>query len=109
MILTDTDDPYTVCASKAVSSQILRLIKEGIRNEELIILKRLEKLMRGAKGPGEANMIPLWACLWSLILTYRDCMIVYKQYSLAPRPNSKQPGCSGNINFLLVFLFFDPD
>jgi hypothetical protein len=105
---TDADKTYSALASKAVSSQILLVIKEGIRKEELLVLKYLEKLMYGAKGPGEENMIPLWACLWSLILTYRDCMNVYNQYSLAPRSNYKQPGCSGMPIFLPGICFSKP-
>jgi hypothetical protein len=65
--------------SKATSRQILMIVKEGIREAESVILKALEKPMYGASGPGQKNMIPLWACLWSLLLTYRDCMVVYKQ------------------------------
>ena len=99
MVLNGTYNQHSIPASKAVSSQILHVIKKGIRKEELYVLKCLEKLMYGAKGPGQENMIPLWACLWSLILTYRDCMDIYKLYSSAPRPNDKQAGCSGMSNF----------
>lgn len=92
--LSNSDDDNSVLASKAVKNQILLVLKEGMETEERLILKALHKLLYGAKGPGENNMIPLWACMWSLILTYRDCMAVYKQYAISPRPNRFQPGCS---------------
>jgi hypothetical protein len=98
--LSNSDDNNAILASKAAKNQIVLDVKKGIENEERLILKALHKLIYGAKGPGQNNMIPLWACMWSLILTYRDCMAVYKQYSVAPRPNSFQPGCSG------MFLLF---
>jgi hypothetical protein len=88
--------------SKAASSQILQIVKEGIRETEFMILKALEKPIYGASGPGEKNMIPLWACLWSLMLTYRDCMVVYKLFSHAKRLNTRQPGCSGTPSSVLL-------
>jgi len=84
-----------IMVSKAVKNQIVVLIKTAIREEEFFIHKKLDGLIYGGKGPGKKNMIPIWACLWSLILTYRDCAAVYKQYARAPRPNTMQPGCSG--------------
>jgi hypothetical protein len=59
-------------------SQLLLIIKEGIRAAELTLLDNLEKFVYGSKGPGKNNMIPLWTTLWTLILTYRDCMTTYK-------------------------------
>lgn len=64
--------------SRTVISQLLLIIKDGIRTAELTLLASLEKLVYGVKGPGKNNMIPLWTTLWTLILTYRDCMTTYK-------------------------------
>jgi hypothetical protein len=64
--------------SRTVVSQLLLIIKEGIRAAELTLLDNLEKFVYGSKGPGKNNMIPLWTTLWTLILTYRDCMTTYK-------------------------------
>lgn len=94
MVVAGNSELNGQLAPKAISSQILQVIKDGIREAESVILKALEKPIYGASGPGEKNMIPLWACLWSLILTYRDCMVVYKQYSLAKRLNTRGPQCS---------------
>jgi hypothetical protein len=95
IVPSNSDDPSEYWAPKAVSSQLLVVIKKGIRAEEMFVLKQLEKLMYGGSGPGQHNMIPLWACLWCLILTYRDCMAVYKKFKGAPAVNRGQPGCSG--------------
>lgn len=92
------NEPHNgVLVSKVSSSQILQRVKEGIRKAESVVLKALEKPVYGASGPGEKNMVPLWACLWSLILTYRDCMMVYRQFSFAKRLNTRQPRCSGKF------------
>ncbi|KAE9375236.1 hypothetical protein N431DRAFT_196566 [Stipitochalara longipes BDJ] len=64
--------------SRTVVSQLLLIIKDGIRTAELTLLDNLEKLVYSSKGPGKGNMIPLWTTLWTLILTYRDCMMAYK-------------------------------
>jgi hypothetical protein len=64
--------------SRTVVSQLLLIIKDGIRTAELTLLDNLENLVYSSKGPGENNIIPLWTTLWTLILTYRDCMTTYK-------------------------------
>ena len=70
--------------SIAASSQLLLVTKEGIREAERDILDALEPLVNSSKGPGQRNAIPLWACLWSLILMYRDRMAAYNQYLSQP-------------------------
>lgn len=67
--------------SNAVSSQLFVVVKRGICAAEPSILQALETLLCGAKGPGQRNSLALWACMWSLILTYRDCVATYKLYS----------------------------
>lgn len=66
--------------SLAASSQLLLIIKQGIYEAEFQILAGLESYLYSSKGPGQRNAIPLWACLWSLILMYRDRMAAYNQY-----------------------------
>jgi hypothetical protein len=38
---------------------------------EVNILAQLQKILFGGKGPGKNNMLPVWICIWLLILTYR--------------------------------------
>jgi hypothetical protein len=78
--MTTSSDPARTKQhiSRTVVSQLLLIIKEGIRTAELTLLDNLEKLVYSTKGPGQKNMIPLWTTLWTLILTYRDCMTTYK-------------------------------
>jgi hypothetical protein len=71
--------------SLAVCSQLLLIIKKGIREAETEILEGLEPHLYSSKGPGQRNAIPLWACLWSLILMYRDRMAAYNQYLGQPQ------------------------
>ena len=58
--------------SKAVHVQLAALVSQGIVDLEKQILSKLQELLfTSSKGPGKSNMLPLWACLWLLILTYR--------------------------------------
>ena len=70
--------------SLAASSQLSLVIKEGIREAEYEILESIEPHLNSSKGPGQRNAIALWACLWSLILMYRDRMAAYNQYLNQP-------------------------
>ena len=91
-LYSESDDDTPMIHSSAISNQILLVIKEGICSAEFTILDIIEKLVYGSKGPGQDNLIPLWACLWSLILTYRDCMVTYKKWSMfykEAKPDSK--------------------
>ncbi|PMD15544.1 hypothetical protein NA56DRAFT_753817 [Hyaloscypha hepaticicola] len=76
-----TTCPYTgnkMHISRTVVSQLLLTIRDGICTAEITLLETLEKLIYSSKGPGVQNIIPLWTILWTLILTYRDCMTTYK-------------------------------
>jgi hypothetical protein len=70
--------------SRAATCQLYCIIKEGIRAGECILLETLERYLYESKGPGENNYLALWMILWTLILTYRDCMASHKIWSLAP-------------------------
>jgi hypothetical protein len=67
---TSRDHPYQY-ASKAVHTQIGVIVSEGIVDLEVDILSQLQTLIFNSKGPGKQNMLPLWTCLWLLMLTYR--------------------------------------
>jgi hypothetical protein len=75
------DAKYVSCAT---SCQLFCTIKDGIRAAECAILETLEHHLYGSKGPGESNVIALWATLWALIFAYRDCMTIYRVYSFCP-------------------------
>jgi hypothetical protein len=67
---TSHDQPHQY-ASKAVHAQIEGIAAGGIVDLEIEILADLQKLLFGPKGLGKFNMLPIWICLWLLILTYR--------------------------------------
>lgn len=58
--------------SEAVHIQLATIITKGIMDLEIDILSALEKHVLGPKGPGKDNMLPIWTCLWLMILTYRE-------------------------------------
>lgn len=57
---------------EAVHIQLAIIINKGIMDLEIDLLSALEKLILAPKGPGKDNMLPIWTCLWLLILTYRE-------------------------------------
>jgi hypothetical protein len=64
-------------ASQAVHIQLAVIITDGILGLEKGILSDLQKLLFSTKGPGKGNMLPIWTCLWLLILTYRETVQVW--------------------------------
>jgi hypothetical protein len=65
-----------IFASKAVHMQIAVILSQGIEALEHEILGQLQGVIFHTKGPGKDNMLPLWACLWSLILIYRRTILI---------------------------------
>lgn len=59
-------------ASQAVHTQLAVIITTGIADLEKEILSALQTLLFNTKGPGKSNMLPIWTCLWLLVLTYRQ-------------------------------------
>jgi hypothetical protein len=78
---TSRDQPYQY-VSKAVHRQIGVIVSEGIVDLEFDILSQLQSLVFSSKGPGKQNMLPIWTCLWLLMLTYRRTI-----QKLAPKKN----------------------
>lgn len=58
-------------APEAVRKQNLVIATKGIGDLEMDILALLQRLVFDSKGPGQRTMLPLWTCLWLLILIYR--------------------------------------
>jgi hypothetical protein len=63
--------------SNAVHIQIGVIVGQGIVEAEVEILSLLQKHIFSQKGPGRRNMLPLWTCLWILILMYRETLYCY--------------------------------
>ena len=68
------DEPirYT---SKAVHRQIAGILTKGIETLECDILEQLQYLIFSQNGRGTQNEVPIWICLWLLMLTYRRTII----------------------------------
>jgi hypothetical protein len=64
-------------ASNAAQRQISVIVAKSIADIEFEILSLLHKYIFGSKGPGRTNMLPIWTCLWLLILTYRHTINYY--------------------------------
>jgi len=64
-----------IYASKAVNMQIGVILSQGIEVLELDVLGQLQSLIFHSKGPGKDNRLPIWACLWLLMCTYRRTIL----------------------------------
>ena len=62
-------------ASKAVHKQIAGIITPGIEALERDILGQLQFLIFSQKGRRSENELPIWICLWLLMLTYRRTIL----------------------------------
>jgi len=71
------EQPYQY-ASEVVHTQIKVIAARGIVDLEVEILSELQKLIFSSKGPGKLNMLPIWTCLWLLILTYRRTLQIVR-------------------------------
>ena len=66
-----SSEQRTKYASRAVHNQIAVIVTKGIVDIEIDLLSSLQKRVLGSKGIGKGNALPIWTCLWLLILTYR--------------------------------------
>ena len=66
-----TRDEPTKYASKAVHKQIASVLAKGVEALECDILGQLQTLIFSQKGRQSQNEVPVWICLWLLMLTYR--------------------------------------
>jgi len=62
-------------ASEAVHRQIGIIVSQGIEALEQAILAEVQSIIFNSKGPGKLNMLPIWICLWLLILIYRRTIL----------------------------------
>lgn len=62
----------TEYASRAVHCQIAVIVAKGITDLEIDLLSSLQSHVFGSKRLGKNNVLPVWTCLWLLILTYRS-------------------------------------
>lgn len=65
-------------ASKAVHKQFAIIITQGIETLEYDILRQLQTLIFGQKAEKDRatlNEVPIWICLWLLMLTYRRTIL----------------------------------
>jgi hypothetical protein len=66
-----------IYASQAVNKQIAVILSQGIEVLEVDMLGQLQTLIFHSKGPGKENMLPIWACLWLLMCTYRRTILTF--------------------------------
>lgn len=60
---------------KQSTNKLESIVSERIAALEYDILNQFEELIFHRKGPGKENMLPIWTCLWLLMLTYRRTVL----------------------------------
>jgi hypothetical protein len=73
----DSSQQFHQYVSNAVHRQIGVIVARGIVEAEIEILSLLQKYIFDKRGPGRRNMLPIWTCLWILILIYRETLSCY--------------------------------
>jgi hypothetical protein len=93
-------------ASKAVHKQLAVIVAQGIVDLEIEILSELQNLIFQPKnGHGRQNMLPLWTCLWLLILTYRRTIISYTDFNPSNRADKDSSDLAKHMYDMLVSIY----
>lgn len=66
--------PEILHASWQMTLQIRHLVGQAAVSLEAEILNDVDSLT-SSKGIGRQNPIAMWACLWSLLITYRELLM----------------------------------
>jgi hypothetical protein len=69
-ILTSTHPTQYIDKSGPIAAR-------GIVEGKVKILSLLQKHVFEKKGPSRGNMLPIWTCMWILILNYRESLFYY--------------------------------
>jgi len=64
-------------------------VTQGIVDLEVEVLSQLQNIIFDSKGPGKQNMLPIWICLWLLMLMYRRTI---ELFSVKKRVGNTGPG-----------------
>lgn len=94
-------DPHEY-VSKAVHRQLAIIVTQGIVDLEVEVLSQLQNIIFGCKGPGKQNMLPIWICLWLLMLMYRRTI---ELFSVKKRVGNTGPSLAKFMFDLLVSTY----
>lgn len=102
-----SDSVETKYVSSWMKIQLRYHIAKGIVALELEILNELDRLVYGYQGIGRRNPIVIWACLWTLILTYRTHLpFIHWLSFLYDESKSKTTLCLMPSDILQVEILF---
>jgi len=62
--------------------QLRIIVSKAIIGLEVEILSRIDKLVYGCENIGRQNPLAIWVCLWILILSYKEHMILRKVFNV---------------------------
>jgi hypothetical protein len=65
--------------------QLKLVVGKAIRQLEVEILSKVDKLVLGPENIGLQSPLALWVCLWVLILSYKENMVLTKAYEDASK------------------------
>lgn len=82
--------------SDTLWKQLRYTISKDVVKLELEVLFEMDKLLFGAETIGRQNPIGLWLCLWTLILTYKEHMIMTFNWKETGTHHKFLTGCVAN-------------
>jgi hypothetical protein len=70
--------------SRTMLLQLRCLISKEMVHLEFMVLSEAEKLVFGPMTLGRANLLAMWVCLWTIIFSYKDVLVLTRALLLCP-------------------------
>ncbi|KAH8646019.1 hypothetical protein BGZ60DRAFT_554837 [Tricladium varicosporioides] len=80
------DSPTSQFVSSKIRLQISAIISKEISELEMEILSEMDKLLFSNRGIGRCNSIGVWFCMWTLIFTYKEHLLMMACWAHESRP-----------------------
>ncbi len=78
------DDDENQLVPRTIIWQLRSLISKEIVPLELRMLSDIEKLVHPSKTPKWTSPLGIWACLWTIILSYKELLIFQRALLKGP-------------------------
>ena len=70
--------------SRTMMLQLRCLVLKEMIHLEFMVLSEVEKLVFGPTTLGRANPLAMWVCLWTIIFSYKDVLLLKRAILLCP-------------------------
>jgi len=80
---------HIVTLPLSVQARLRKIAREALKLLEYKVLKSLDDCLGQHSQPQPQERMAIWACLWQLILMYRDLMGAFKSQIVRAGPNGR--------------------